>query len=92
MHNGFESVYVGSGPVPVEILRWLAASAGVRLWSSKPDCVRATRDTAAIIASSDGERFVRFPQPLAASDGGATSRDHQLDMKFGDVRVFLKKF
>ena len=92
MHDGFESVYVGSGPVPVEILRWLAASAGVRLWSSKPDCVRATRDAATIIASSDGERFVRFPQPLAASEGGAASRDHQLDMKFGDVRVFVKKF
>jgi hypothetical protein len=91
MHDGFESVYVGTGPIPVEILRWLTASAGVHLWSSEPDCIRATRDAAAIIASSDGVRSVRFPQPLAPSEGGAALREHQLDMNFGDVRVFLKK-
>jgi hypothetical protein len=92
MHAGFESVYVGSGPVPVELFRWLAASAGVRLWSTKPDCVRATKDAAVILASSDGERILRLPQPMAASEGGAALREHQLDMKFGDARVFLKKF
>jgi hypothetical protein len=91
MHAGFESVYVGSGPVPIEILRWLGASAGVRFWSSKPDCVRATKDAVAILASSDGERTLRLPQPMTASDGGAVSREHQLAMKFGDVKVFLKK-
>jgi hypothetical protein len=90
-YDGFESVYVGTGPVPVELLRWLAAGAGVRLWSSKPDCIRATRDAVSVMASSDGERQVRFPQPLASSNGGAASREHQLDMKFGDIKVFVKK-
>ena len=90
-YDGYESVYVGTGPVPVELLRLLAAGAGVRLWSTKPDCIRATRDTASIIASSDGERQVRFPQPLAPSEGGPASREHRLEMKFGDVRVFVKK-
>jgi hypothetical protein len=90
-HDGFNSVYVSSGPVPVEILRWLATAAGVRLWSTKPDCVRATRDAAAIIASSDGERQLNLPYALAPSSGGAASRKHRLDMKFGDIEVFLKK-
>jgi len=90
-HDGFESVYVGSGPIPVELLRLLAAGAGVRLWSTRPDCIRATRDTASIIASSDGERQVRFPQPLASSEGGPASREHRLDMKFGDIKVFAKR-
>jgi hypothetical protein len=90
-YDGFESVYVGTGPIPVELLRWLAAGAGVRLWSSKPDCIRATRDAVSVMASSDGERQVRFPQPLAPSNGGAASREHQLDMKFGDIKVFVKK-
>lgn len=90
-HEGFTSVYVGSGPVPVEILRWLATGAGVQLWSTKPDCVRATRDAAAIIASSDGERILTLPSPLASSEGGVDSHVHQLDMKFGDIKVFLKK-
>jgi hypothetical protein len=91
MHNGFESVYVGSAPLPVELLRWLAASAGVRLWSSKPDAVRATRDAVAILASSDGERTLRLPATLAPAEGGAARKEYQLDMKFGDVRVFVKK-
>jgi hypothetical protein len=91
MHNGFESVYVGSAPLPVEILRWLAMSAGAKLWSSKPDAVRATRDAVAILASSDGERTLRLPSALAPAEGGAARREHQLDMKFGDTRVFMKK-
>lgn len=91
IHNGFKSVYVGSAPLPVEILRWLAASAGVRLWSSKPDAVRATLDAAVILASSDAERTLRFPHALAAAEGGAPSREHQLYMKFGDTKVFVKK-
>jgi hypothetical protein len=91
MHDGFESVYVGSGPLPVEILRWLAGSAGVKLWSSKPDAVRATRDAVAILASSDGERTLRLPSALAPAEGGTARKEYQLDMRFGDVRVFVKK-
>jgi hypothetical protein len=29
---------------------------------------------------------------MAASEGGAALREHQLDMKFGDAKVFFKKF
>ena len=90
-HRGFTSVYVGCAPLPVELLQRLATGAGVRLWSSKPDCVRATRDTMAIIASSDGERRVTVPYPLAPSGGDAASRDFHLEMKFGEIKVFVKK-
>ena len=34
-YDGFTSIYVGTGPMPVELLRWIAGRAGVKLWSSK---------------------------------------------------------
>jgi hypothetical protein len=43
-HNGFTSYYVGAGPLPVEVLRWIAEKAGVRMWSTKPDNVRARKE------------------------------------------------
>jgi hypothetical protein len=91
MHDGFESVYVGTGPLPVEILRWMTVSAGARLWSSKPDAVRATRDAVAILASSDGERTLRLPTALVPAEGGVAQKEYLLDMKFGDSRAFVKK-
>ena len=90
-YEGFKSFYVGTGPVPVEILRLLAAESGVHLWSSKPDNIRATRDAAMIVASDHGERLLRFPQPLAPAEGGVPAKEHELQMDFGDVRVFVKK-
>jgi hypothetical protein len=90
-YEGFKSLYVGTGPVPVEILRWLAAQSGVHLWSSKPDNIRATLDAAMIVASDRGERVLQFPQPLAPAEGGAASRMHRLVMEFGDVKVFVKR-
>jgi hypothetical protein len=90
-YEGFKSVYVGTGPVPVQILRWLATRAGARLWSSKPDIIRATRDTAMIVASDNGERLLHFPEPLAPIEGGPAVNEHRFDMEFGDVRAFVKK-
>jgi hypothetical protein len=90
-YEGFKSLYVGTGPVPVEILRWLAGQSSVHLWSSKPDNIRATLDAAMIVASDRGERVLQFPQPLAPAEGGAASRMHRLVMEFGDVKVFVKR-
>jgi hypothetical protein len=90
-HNGFTSYYAGAGPVPVEVLRWIATKAGVRMWSSKPDNVRASQGAAMVVASDSGERIVRFPQPMAAAEGGAAKKEHRLTMEFGEVRVFVRK-
>ena len=90
-HNGFTSIYAGTGPLPVEVLRWIALKAGVTMWSSKPDNVRATKGAAMIVASDNGERTVRFPQPMAPVEGGNAKKEHQLTMNFGDVKVFVKK-
>jgi hypothetical protein len=89
-YDGFTSVYVGTGPVPVEILRWIAGRAGVMLWSSKPDNVRATRDAAMLVASDDGERVFRIPHALAPVEGGVAATEHRLSMEFGAVRLFVK--
>jgi len=90
-HNGFTSYYVGTDAVPVEVLRWIATKAGVRMWSSKPDNVRASKEAAMVVASDSGERVVRFPQALAAVEGGASKTEHRLTMEFGEVRVFVRR-
>jgi hypothetical protein len=44
-----------------------------------------------IVATDDGERIVRFPAPMAPVEGGSAKREHRLNMRFGDVKVFVKK-
>jgi hypothetical protein len=90
-HDGFTSYYVGAGPLPVEIVRWIATKAGVTMWSSKPDNIRASKGAAMVVATDAGERMVHFPQPMAPVEGGAAKKDHRLSMEFGEVRVFVRK-
>ena len=90
-HDGFTSFYVGTGPLPVEVLRWIATKAGVKMWSSKPDNIRASKGAAMVVATDDGERTIRFPDPMAPIEGGGARREHRLTMKFGDVRLFVRK-
>ncbi len=87
--DGWTSVYVGAGPLPASILRALAARAGVRLWSTEPDVVRASKAAAMIIATSDGERTLTLAGPMAPAFGGQALREHRLDMRFGDVLTFV---
>ncbi len=91
-HEGFTSVYVGTGPVPIAILRWLAAEAGVPLWSSRSDIVYATRDITMLVATEPGRRSLRLPQPHMPVDGGPAAREHSLDLEVGDVRIFRRPF
>ena len=86
--DGWTSVYVGAGPMPVELLRWCAGQAGVDLWSSKADNVRAIKDAAMIMASDDGERTLTLPSAMAPVGGGSKRKTHSLQMEFGEVRLF----
>lgn len=86
---GWSSVYTGTAPLPVQVLRWIASQAGVHLWSTRPDNVRAVKDAAMIVASGSGERTLRLPAPLRQVGGKTKSRQHSLDMEFGEVRLFL---
>jgi hypothetical protein len=89
--EGWTSVYAGAGPLPAEVLRALAVRAGARLWSSRPDVVRATRDAAMIIATSEGERTLTVHGPLTPAFGGDPSAEHRLTMAFGDVLAFVRR-
>ena len=88
-HDGFTSIYAGTGPLPVEVLRWIAVKAGVKMWSSKPDNVRACEGAAMIVATDQGERVVHFPEPMAPVEGGNRKKKHRLTMEFGEVRIFV---
>ncbi len=87
-HDGYKSVYVGTAPLPTQILRWLVQQAEIPLWSSEPDIIRATKDAAMIVATEKGQRKLTLHKPMAAIDGGASDREHVLNMDFGEVRIF----
>ena len=87
-YEGYTSIYAGSAPLPTPILRNLARQAGVRLWSSSMDIVRATHDAAMIVATESGKRTFTLPRPMAPLDGGTASARHELDMQTGDVMIF----
>ena len=74
----------------LELLRWIAEKAGVRMWSSKTDNVRASKDAAMVVATDNGERVINFPRPMAAVEGGAAATEHRLKMEFGEVKLFVK--
>ena len=88
-YEGHTSVYVGSAPVPATILRYLAQRAGVRLWSSHEDIVYAVHDAAMIVAAHAGMRTFTLPRPMMPAEGGAARVEHQLDLQYGDVRIFV---
>ena len=88
--DGWRSVYAGTVPLPVEILRRLADSAGARLWSSKADIVRAREDAAMITATSNGLRSLWLHKPMTHVRTGKTSQTHDMDLEFGQVEIFIK--
>jgi hypothetical protein len=88
--DGWRSIYTGAAPLPVEVLRVIAAKAGVRLWSSEADVVRATRESAMVVATKDGERTVEFLRPMKDEAGGEATLRHVLTMKFGEVKMFVR--
>lgn len=89
--EGWNSVYAGSAPLPAEILRWLAKSAGAELWSTQPDIVMATQDAAMIVATSEGERTFTLPKPMAALDNDQMYQTCKLNMELGEIKIFSGK-
>lgn len=89
--DGWTSVYVGTGPLPAELLRWLGRKAGISLWSSKPQIVWGTEDTAMVVATEDGPCELSFLKPLRDMQTGQVANKHTLDLTFGDVRLFIRE-
>jgi len=87
--DGWTSIYLGAAPLPVEILRWLAGQAGVRIWCSKPDIIYATLDAGMIVATEKGERELKFTEPMVSAEGSNFAKVHRLNMDFGDVKIFM---
>jgi len=90
-HEGYTSIYVGTAPVPADVLRGLAQEAGVRMWSTKQDIVFATRDAAMLVATDTGERTLTFPRPLLRLATGERSARHNLELETGEVELFAAR-
>jgi hypothetical protein len=87
--DGWTSVYVGTAPLPVELLRRLAADAGAAPWTDRPAIVSATNGTAMLVATEAGPHTLTLPTAMAPEDGGPAQTTHQIDLAFGDVRLFI---
>jgi hypothetical protein len=87
--DGWRSVYMGTAPLPIEVLRWLAGLAGARLWSTKADIVLAAQDAALFVAGTEGKRTVTLHKPLAPWGEGEPRGSVTLDTAEGDVTLFL---
>ncbi|MBD3414006.1 MAG: hypothetical protein GF421_06220 [Candidatus Aminicenantes bacterium] len=86
--DGYLSVYTGTAPLPSPVLRWLAQLAGVRLWSTEPDIVRATEDAALLVAERTGKRTFSLHKPMTPANSRKSKKTHELHMKKGEVRLF----
>jgi hypothetical protein len=80
---------VGSTPLPVEVLRWLAQQAKAELWSTQPDIVLAAKDIAMLVATVNGERQLTLPESMTALESGETGLVHHVNMELGEVRFFV---
>ncbi len=86
--DGWTSVYCGAAPLPVNLLRYLARSAGARLWSSEPDIIAASQDAVTLVATTPGTRTF-IPHKALKLDGSSEPlREHTIDCAYGDVSVF----
>ena len=88
--DGWNSVYLGSAPLPVEVLRWLVNFSGAKLWSNQPDIVRASEDTAMIVATSSGERKLSLPKSMKSTNSVKSGKKFQLNLEMGEVKIFIK--
>jgi hypothetical protein len=83
------SVYIGAAPVPIGLLRNLAASAGVHLYSSRPDIIYANASYLALIANGAGQRVCHLPWPMRRVEGGPVQQgDSPVDVAHGDVVIW----
>ncbi len=91
-YQGWNSVYAGSAPLPVEILRELAQRSGAALWSTQPDIVIAAEDAAMMVATTEGERTLTLPKLMTCLESGETQCNHLLNLELGEVRFFFKNY
>ena len=91
--NGWTSIYVGTAPLPVEVLRPLALEAGATPWTDRAAVVTASKAGAMVVCTDrqapQGPLTVAFPTPMRLDGEGTPRTTHTLDVRFGDVRLFV---
>jgi len=86
--DGWTSVYAGTGPIPVRLLRHLVRRAGCPIWSSEPDQIVALEDVVMLTASTQGHRTIVLPKPMVSLETGATAARFHFTLDEGEVRFF----
>ena len=85
--DGCTSVFTGSAPLPVEVLRLLAEKSGAGLWSTRPDIVVASADADMVVTASEGKRTIDLPKAMRLCPGTERKKSFGLDLHFGDVCI-----
>ncbi len=103
--DGWTSIYAGTAPLPTSVLRRLATDAGAAPWTNRAAVVTASRAGAMVVGQDGppvvgvgssapvggafGPLTVTFPFALRDETGGPPRTTHTLDLRFGDVRLFV---
>ncbi len=89
--DGWTSIYAGTAPIPVEILRSIVSESGAGIWSSAPDIVCCSNDAALLVATREGKRTFRLHKPMIRSSSGETSREFELELSLGEAELYLAR-
>ena len=90
---GWRSVFCGALQISPEVLRGLARSAGVHIYSDANDVVMGGEGFLAVHATTGGEKTLTLPQAAGLQDLGTgetmpPARVHRYRMTQGDTRLF----
>lgn len=66
--DGARVIFSATGPLPAPLLREIARSAGVHIYSEEGDYVAASRSLLAVHASFTGTHHLRLPRPVRVTD------------------------
>ncbi len=89
--DGWTSVYVGTAPLPVKILRGLISAASADLWSTEEDIIAASEDAVMFSATKAGRRTLTLPKPMYRLSTRERGDSFDLDSSEGDVEIFVSR-
>lgn len=94
--KGYTSVYSGALQLPTNVLRTIAAKAGVHVYNDQNQIIMAGNGFTAIHATSNGRKIVRLPFESAVQDAITgedlgTGTTFSFDMQIGDSKLLQVK-
>jgi hypothetical protein len=93
--DGARVIFSAAGPLPAPLLREIARSAGVHVYSEEGDYVAASGSLVAVHAAFTGTHHVRLPRPAKVTDAlsgaavGADLAELAVPLKLGQTGIWF---